>query len=82
MKKQIQTKIVTKTVHEVFYKDQWGRWISDAQYDDKTVAETKGVRAARRTANYQLKDWGEPSIQVLAAMEPGKYRDPGPHGDR
>jgi len=45
-----ETKIVTKTVHEVHYKDDHGRWVHHSTYDDKNEAETLGARRARSYA--------------------------------
>jgi hypothetical protein len=73
---KIQTRVVTKTIHEVQYKDQFGRWLRYMEYDDLETAKTKGTRQARSYAkSVQEADW-------TGYLEPGRDHIPRtPHGD-
>ena len=76
MAMKIATKVETVTIHEVYYQDQWGRWMKYADYPDKHVAETKGVRDAKRfELSNRNADWS-------GYLEPGRDHIPRtPHGD-
>lgn len=72
----VETKVIQKTVHEVHYKDKFGRWLRHAAYDSAEAASGKGVRAATKYVQSDRKaNWGN-------YVEPGKAGPTkNPHGD-
>ena len=74
----VETRVVKKTVHQVEYKDEFGRWMYHSTHDTEEDA-TKGLKSAVRSVrqDQRMKKSGKTDMIDTMKTRPKNH----PHGD-